>query len=352
MNIGLLFTFRNPPQWRQPFPAFYAEQLRQIRLAEELGYDTIWLSEHHFSEDGYSPSLLPIAGAIAAVTERIRIGTYLLLISLHNAVRVAEEVAIVDVISNGRFDLGLGQGYSQREFDAYGVSLSERGSRMEEGLQVIRGLWTQDEFCFAGKHYQLNNVNLTPKPQQSPHPPLWVGAFGEKAVDRAARLGCHYFGNEYSQLDYDAALGRHGRNPDDYQAGHLRFVHVAPTTEEAWNASQEHLHYMFAMYARWGGDAQAKMDSKPPALPPPEELRHHTSDLVGQPVIGTPEEVTREITKLMKETRVTHLVLGMHPPGIDPGQESAAPWKCLLRMSGPRWAKPSGTATMGRGFSV
>jgi alkanesulfonate monooxygenase SsuD/methylene tetrahydromethanopterin reductase-like flavin-dependent oxidoreductase (luciferase family) len=287
MNIGLMLTFRNPPQWRRPFPEFYADHLRQIQLAEKLGYDTVWLSEHHFSEDGYSPSLLPIAGAIAAATERIRIGTYLLLLPLHNAVRVAEDVAVLDALSNGRIDLGIGQGYSRAEFEGYGVPLSERGSRTEEGIQVLKGLWTQESFSFTGKHYQLKNAMLTPRPQQLPHPPLWVGAFGDKAIDRAARLGCHYFGSEFSQAAYDAALVRHGRNPDDYHAGHLRFVHVAPTRDEAWANCQEHLHYMYTWYARWGGDAQATMDAQ---LPP------------------------------AAETRLTHLLVGMHPPGIDPAK--------------------------------
>jgi alkanesulfonate monooxygenase SsuD/methylene tetrahydromethanopterin reductase-like flavin-dependent oxidoreductase (luciferase family) len=109
LNVGLLFPFRNPPAWRKPFADFYADQIAQTRLAEDLGYDEIWLTEHHFAEDGYSPAILPIASAIAAVTRRIRIGTYLVLLPLHNAVRVAEDAATIDIISNGRFDLGVGQ---------------------------------------------------------------------------------------------------------------------------------------------------------------------------------------------------------------------------------------------------
>ena len=164
MDFGLLFPFRNPPRWGKPFPQFYAEQLRQVRLAEELGYDTIWLTEHHFAEDGYSPSLLPIAGAIAGMTSRVRIGTFLLLLPLHNAVRVSEDAATVDVIANGRFDLGLGQGYAPAEFEGYGIPRNERASRLEEGIEVIKGMWTQDPFSYAGKHYHLKNIRLVPKP--------------------------------------------------------------------------------------------------------------------------------------------------------------------------------------------
>src|SRR5438552_16736928 len=106
MNVGLMFSFRNPPKWKKPWADVYESQLEQVRLAEELGYDTIWLTEHHFAEDGYSPSLLPIAGAIAALTSRVRIGTFLLLLPLHNAVRVGEDAATVDEIANGSIGFG------------------------------------------------------------------------------------------------------------------------------------------------------------------------------------------------------------------------------------------------------
>ena len=149
MDVGLLFPFRNPPQWRTPWPQFYAEQLKQTQIAEELGYDTVWLTEHHFAEDGYSPSLLPIASAVATLTSRVRIGTFLLLLPLHNAVRVGEDAATVDIISNGRFDMGFGQGYSPSEFEGYGIPRKQRASLLEEGIEVIRGMWTQDPFSYT-----------------------------------------------------------------------------------------------------------------------------------------------------------------------------------------------------------
>ncbi len=194
LNVGLLFPFRNPPAWRKPFADFYADQLEQTRLAEQLGYDEIWLTEHHFAEDGYSPAILPIASAIAAITRRIRIGTYLVLLPLHNAVRVAEDAATIDIISNGRFDLGVGQGYAPGEFAAYGVNRKTRAGRLEEGIEVIRGAWTKDDFSFEGKHYKVKNIRLMPRPVQSPHPPLWIGAGAPKAIERAGRMGVNFMG--------------------------------------------------------------------------------------------------------------------------------------------------------------
>lgn len=323
MDVGLLFPFRNPPQWRKPFPQFYAEQLRQTQIAETLGYDTIWLTEHHFAEDGYSPSLLPIAGAIASMTSRVRIGTFLLLLPLHNAVRVAEDAATVDIIANGRFDLGLGQGYSPAEFEGYGIPRNERASRMEEGIAVIRGMWTQDPFSYQGKHYNLKNISMVPKPAQAPHPPLWIGASQPKAVERAARLGCHFLGggDTASQNLYDTALRTHGRDPKDYRAAQLRWVYVAPTYEQAWNDVQDHLHYMLSWYGRWVAEAKDFRGAEQfGQLPPAKELRNVIDQLIGRPIVGSPEDVGRQIEEMTKKVRTTHLVMGMHLPGLDPAQ--------------------------------
>ena len=191
-------------------PSSMPTNSRKREFAEELGYDEIWLTEHHFAEDGYSPAILPIASAIGAITKRIRIGTYLVLLPLHNAVRVAEDAATIDIISGGRFDLGVGQGYAPGEFAAYGVNRKARASRLEEGIEVIRGAWTTDDFSYEGRHYKVKNIRLMPRPVQSPHPPLWIGAGAPKAIERAGRMGCHFMGlaDPGSQKIYDASFNK------------------------------------------------------------------------------------------------------------------------------------------------
>jgi probable F420-dependent oxidoreductase len=318
MNVGLMFSFRNPPKWRRPWADVYDSQLEQARLAEELGYDTVWLTEHHFAEDGYSPSLLTIAGAVAATTRRVRIGTFLLLLPLHNAVRVAEDAATVDVISRGRFDLGIGKGYAPHEFRGYGIPLNERPSRFEEGIEVLRGIWTKDPFSFAGKHYHLEDVRLTPKPVQQPHPPLWIGAQGPKAVDRAARLGCNYLGIGDTSA-YDEALRRHGRDPADYNVAQLVWVHLASSREQGWDEVQEHVHWMLTIYGKWLGESGEV--KAPPSIfspPPAAELRRTKEPLLFTPIVGTPSEVGKALEDFTQRARTTHLVLGMHLPGLDP----------------------------------
>jgi alkanesulfonate monooxygenase SsuD/methylene tetrahydromethanopterin reductase-like flavin-dependent oxidoreductase (luciferase family) len=317
LSVGLLFPFRNPPKWRMSFNDFYAEQLAQTRYAEELGYDEIWLTEHHFAEDGYSPAILPIASAIGAITTRIRIGTYLVLLPLHNAVRVAEDAATVDIISNGRFDLGVGQGYAPGEFAAYGIDRKARARRLEEGIEVMRGAWTQEDFSYAGKHYNVHNIRLMPRPIQSPHPPLWIGAGAPKAIERAARMGCHYqsLASPQSQKIYDDALRKAGRDPKNFNAAQLHFTYVGRTTDEAWAHAQDHLHYMITWYMRWlveSGDLRGVT----PTVPEASKLRDSQS--MFPIVIGSPEEVAAKLNRSFGEVRTTHLVLGMHLPGIAP----------------------------------
>ena len=317
MNIGLLMCFRNPPRWAVPFERLYAEYLDDVTLAENLGFDSVWLSEHHFAEDGYSPSLLPIAGAIAARTTKIRIGTALLLLPLHNAIRIAEDAATLDILSNGRFDLGIGLGFGVKEFAAYGVSRADRGTLMEEGIQVLQGLWRQKAFSFTGKHYKLSDVELAPRPVQEGGPPIWVGAAAPKAIDRAARFGCGLVpAHERAQVIFDNAIRESGREPTDFGAAQLKFCHVAETDDQAWENSQDHLHYMQTWYDYWFDEAGD--GPKRPPLPPAEKLREQPDRVLGGALVGSPETVAKEIIALKSRSRVTHMILGMHLPGLAP----------------------------------
>lgn len=135
MNFGLLESFRNSDRNEFSYSELYRRHVDLAVEAEEMGYDTIWLTEHHFVEDGYSPAMLPLAGAIAARTKKIRIGTFVLLLPLHHPLHVAESAATVDVLSGRRFDLGLGQGYRPQEFDGFNIPRSERASRLREGVE-------------------------------------------------------------------------------------------------------------------------------------------------------------------------------------------------------------------------
>ena len=161
--------------------------VRQAVLAEELGFDAVWLAEHHFSDYGVAPSTAVLAGAIAARTERIRIGTGVLVLPFHDPIAVAEQWAMVDQISGGRVDLGVGRGYQPGEFAGYGVPMGEARERFTEALEIIEGLWGNDTFSYHGKYRTFENVQLNPRPLQQPTPPIWMAAVSRESFENAAR---------------------------------------------------------------------------------------------------------------------------------------------------------------------
>jgi len=163
MKFGVMFDFRNPAQWHRPDPALYKAQLDEIARLDELGYDNIWLTEHHFVEDGYNPSVLPLAAAIAVRTSRMRVGKFVLLLPFHNPVRVAEDAIAVDILSNGRFDLGVGQGYRAEEFAALKIPRAERSARLDEAIDLIHRLFTEREVSFEGKYNRVAGMTLYPR---------------------------------------------------------------------------------------------------------------------------------------------------------------------------------------------
>jgi len=171
----------------------YEEMIEDARLAEELGFDTLWLTEHHFWYDGYCPSLLVAAGAIAAATRRIQVGTGVLLLPMHDPLRVAEGAAVADIVSGGRFQLGVGVGYRDVEFDGFGIARKERGARMEEALDILNLAWTQERFSYQGRYHRYSDVSVTPKPVRRPIP-VWIGGWAEAVVQRSARRGLNLIG--------------------------------------------------------------------------------------------------------------------------------------------------------------
>lgn len=322
MRFGFMMPFQNPSRWERSYPEIYREFIDQTVLAEELGYDTIWLTEHHFDDDGWSPSLLPLAAGIATRTSRIRIGTFILILPFQHALRVAEDAATVDILSNGRFDLGVGKGYRLKEFAGFGIPREQREALLEEGLEVIQRAWAGDKFSFDGQFYHLRDVQICPKPVQRPHPPLWIGARGKKSVERAARLGYHLMGTGEFELQrfYDHALEQHGRNPQDFNLTQLRWMYVSKTRDQAWDEAGPHLSYMFetAMpLLKEAGDLRkdrAMRDA--PGLNDLRKLDPATPG--GFPIIGAAEDCIRALESYRRETRVTDLALGMHLPGLAP----------------------------------
>jgi len=324
LRFGLLWSFRNPSFNRVPWQDLYRSHLDLIVDSEAMGYDNAWLTEHHFVDDGYSPSLLPIAAGIATRTSRIRIGTFLVLLPLHNPVRIAEDTATVDLLSNGRFDLGVGLGYRRKEFADQGISHTERGARLREGIEIIQRLLSDEEVTIDGKFTHLNEIRIVPPALQKPHPPIWLGAIANKAIERAAKMGLHFqVVGPPSQVEYyDGCLEAAGRNPQEYNTAQLRWIHVAKSREQAWETAAKSLHYTASCYAKWFAEANDKPgDAEVPArLPSVDEIiAKQELDMFGElAIVGTPEDAKEMLADYLSRGRVTHLVCGMAFAGLSP----------------------------------
>ena len=199
VRVGIgLFTGQIPVGSGRTFAREYRETLDLVRLAESMGFDSAWVSEHHGASDGYLPSLLPMLAAFAASTERMQLGTGVVLAPLHDPLRLAEDAAVVDQLSGGRLILGLGIGWREEEFRMFGVPKSERALRTEETIQILRQAWTGRRFSFDGRAFRYDRVKVTPPSAHGRHPDLsrWIrgrgGAAGRTDGGRVHhRCRCH-----------------------------------------------------------------------------------------------------------------------------------------------------------------
>jgi alkanesulfonate monooxygenase SsuD/methylene tetrahydromethanopterin reductase-like flavin-dependent oxidoreductase (luciferase family) len=229
--MKLVFTcgIRTLPGAGQDLAALYRAHLDEAVLAEELGFDCVWVSEHHFSPDAWNPSPFTFLAAVAARSDRVRLGTYVLLLPLHNPLRIAEDVAVLDNISGGRVDLGVGVGSSPEEFRTFGVPIEGRLGRTFEALRIIERCFAGEPFSHHGKYYDFPDVQMTTTPVQRPGPPILVAAMGEQSVSWTARRGYHMAAGAGRGHDrYLAALREHGHDPATKQIASVPIrVHVA-----------------------------------------------------------------------------------------------------------------------------
>lgn len=246
----------------------YDHHVALAELAEEVGFDGVWIGEHHFRDYGTVPSIAAMLGYLAARTSRLRLGSGVYVLPLHDPVHVAEEVAELDVLSGGRIEFGVGRGYQSIEFDGFGVDLAEARDRFDESLDIIRGLWTQPRFSYEGKYYSVGDVELVPRPVQQPHPPIHVAAVSPETVERYAARGLPILADPaapFKRVAKAAETWRRtaaeaGHAVDDVELVVSRSVYVAPTVEQA-RADQERFEQLFDR-SRIFNAASAPVDSR------------------------------------------------------------------------------------------
>lgn len=257
LSFGYLYDFRNPPQWRRPWEALYAETLDVIAETEALGFQGAWLPEHHLAEDGYLPSPLVALAAVAARTKTMRIGTGVALGPLYNPVRFAQDAAVLDILSNGRLDLGLAIGYRKRETAAMGVDFTRRGARFDEFLQIVTRLWAGETVDFEGKHFQIKGAQVRP-PAPRGGIPLYIGGFADKAMERVARYGQGYIGSPEVCDLYTAKLREQGKDVDQARIRVTGLTTVVARDPEAAMAElAPHFLHVNNSYSEWNAEDQA-----------------------------------------------------------------------------------------------
>lgn len=187
----------------------YQDILDETAEAEELGFGAVWLAEHHYSVyGGHIPSVAVLGAAIAARTSRIRIGSAAAILPLRDAVRTAEEFAMLDVFSGGRLEMGVGRGFLPHEFAYGGVDMADRASRFREALDVLLKSWEDGPFSYTGDHYQLHHLEVFPKPVQRPRPPVWIAAsVTRESFELAGGRGLDLMINPYNRTPEELKRG-------------------------------------------------------------------------------------------------------------------------------------------------
>src|SRR6266550_3752894 len=249
MDFGLFFLMQRDDAWSER--AVYDSALEQMLAAESLGYHSVWIAEHHFSDYGLCPAPPVLASFVAARTATLRLGMGVSLLPLHHPVDLAEELAVLDVVSGGRLDIGIGRGGTLQYYQTFQSDRADSRERVEEGIALMRQAWSGVPFDFQGRFHSAERLHVRPAPTQRPHPPIYIAANSEDSVLSAARLGLPTLSSFFVPVadlqrrrrlyrETARAAGRSESEIDDLErrSGGMRVVHVAPTSEEALRATE------------------------------------------------------------------------------------------------------------------
>lgn len=322
MKFGLLFSHQIPPGSGIPWNAPYQDMLRCLPRAEELGYASAFQVSHHVQKDGLCPGPLVALGAAAAVTRRMRIGTGILLVPLYAPLKLAEDVAVLDNVSNGRFVLGVAPGYVSEEFAAHGVPRNQRVGRLEESLDLMALAWREERFSFDGRYYRVPDACLTPKPLQRPHPPIWYGVSAPASIRRAARRHAVLVASprhgiaelkEHFRI-YDEAARAHGFQPAERPV--MRQVFVGETRKAAEKAAEPAVSYLYReLYGAKSAQGERELRTDDGRVITDRAQATYEA-LKDRYAIGDPDDVHASLARCATELGATELVCWMHMPGI------------------------------------
>jgi alkanesulfonate monooxygenase SsuD/methylene tetrahydromethanopterin reductase-like flavin-dependent oxidoreductase (luciferase family) len=313
VKLGLTITSQHLPG--EPLDRKLAESIEQVRLAREVGFDLVTVPQHFLTTEFAMLQPSVVAARLAAETGPMRLGVTIYLLPLLNPVLVAEETATLDVVTGGRFILGVGLGYRQVEDRAFGVEPGERARRMAEHLDVITRLWSGEPATLDRPYCRLEGARTGVRPLQRPRPPIWIAANGDAAVERAAALGDAWVINPHATLAtitrqmglYRAALARAGKPfPDELPL--MREIVVAESRAAADALARPYLERKYRTYVGWG---QHKV------LPRDDDLTVAFDELLRDRfVLGDPAECAAELARAAAVTGATTIVLRAHWAGM------------------------------------
>lgn len=305
MKVGLFLNTQFQPG--QSVAAHLPDLIAQTRAARDAGFKSLWFPHHFLTGPLQMLQIVPMMAYIAPHAEGMQIGPNILILPLLNPVQVAEESATLDVLTGGNYVLGVGLGYRQDEFTAFGMSLKERVPRLEESIALIRRLWTEDKVTHKGRFYQTDNASISLKPVHAGGPPIWMAGTAEAAIKRAARMADAWMivpSTTLADLDAQMRIYRtalQGRVPDCFPI--VRECYVGANHRTAMEECRAALQYKYDAYASWGLEGRQS-----PAF---EDLA------LDRFIIGDAVFVKEEVARYREALGVDHFMMRCHWPGME-----------------------------------
>jgi alkanesulfonate monooxygenase SsuD/methylene tetrahydromethanopterin reductase-like flavin-dependent oxidoreductase (luciferase family) len=310
-----VLQFFSWPERRVAIETVYQRAMDRIEIMDRTGYDAVWLAEHHFHSFSVCPSVHMMGLQVAARTKQLRIGTAVSLAAFYHPLRLAEEVALLDILSGGRVNWGAGRGFDRTEFRAFGVPEPESAARFQETVEVVLKAWNNERLTHHGRYYDFDDIEVLPKPRQQPHPPVWLAASSREAITRAAAKGFTIMMDPHSSHQeiarkrelYRITLEASGFTMAGREIPMARFVALGNTAREAEEVARRGARWVVGSYANpQGGDAE-KMKAVDPGFGAPsgDPADRYLDDVI---VYGTPEAMIDQLHQLREEMFLEYLL--------------------------------------------
>ncbi|MBI2765180.1 MAG: LLM class flavin-dependent oxidoreductase [Chloroflexi bacterium] len=304
MKFGVLQFF----SWsrRIPLDQVYARAFERIDIMDQSGYDAVWLAEHHFNTYSVCPSVTIMGTHVAARTKNLRIGTAVTLAAFYHPLRLAEDLALLDILSGGRLNWGAGRGFDPTEFRAFDVRVEESSDRFRECVEIVEASWRHERVNHDGKYWQIRDIEVLPKPLQQPNPPVWLAATSPESIRKAAEKGYTILMDPHAthkeiaakRVMYRQILEESGFSLAGRQIPIARLVAIGKTAAEAEEVARAGAQWTVGSYAR----PELTLSGQ---AAPADPIERYVSDVI---IKGTPEQVIDQLQQLREELPLEYLL--------------------------------------------